>query len=222
MSVFHGVLTAIGREDSVATVTEGGRHVADAAGRFLMFPPESSSEAFLHMMEGWHEFYLMTGTAAVTLTGLLFVSLSIHLDVLLHDRRAHLLDLARQTLLSFVYVLILSLMFLVPPSTPRLLALTVVASSIVFGGVAVWGLVKEVRTRETGLRRGSLFRRRMLQIVAILLVFYAGFLLWFGIGGGAFMMIGPLCMLLGNATGSAWDLLVQVGRLKANEEHARH
>ena len=31
-------------------------------------------------VEHWHEFYLMTGTAAVTLAGLLFVAISLHVD----------------------------------------------------------------------------------------------------------------------------------------------
>jgi len=30
-------------------------------------------EAWTHQLETWHEFYLLIGTAGVTLTGLLFV-----------------------------------------------------------------------------------------------------------------------------------------------------
>ena len=37
------------------------------------------------LIERWHEFYLLAGTAAVTLVGLLFVSLSFHLEALLHE-----------------------------------------------------------------------------------------------------------------------------------------
>jgi hypothetical protein len=35
-------------------------------------------EAFTQAVEGWHDFYLMIGTAAATLVGLLFVSLSLN------------------------------------------------------------------------------------------------------------------------------------------------
>ena len=37
-------------------------------------------EPFQHALERWHDFYLLAGTAAATLMGLLFVSLSIHLE----------------------------------------------------------------------------------------------------------------------------------------------
>jgi len=45
----------------------------------------------LGAIEHWHEFYLLAGTAAVTLVGLLFVALSFHLDTLLHESKTHLL-----------------------------------------------------------------------------------------------------------------------------------
>jgi hypothetical protein len=33
----------------------------------------------------------------------------------------------------------------------------------------------------------------------------------------AFNMIGVICLLLGNAAGTAWDLLVELGKLKAEQ-----
>src|SRR5262249_34662541 len=57
----------------------------------------------------WHEFYLMAGTAAVTLAGLLFVALSLHLDRLVDESHEHLLALARVTLVSFTMVLFASM-----------------------------------------------------------------------------------------------------------------
>ncbi len=176
--------------------------------------------AFREQVEGWHEFFLMTGTAAVTLVGLLFVAISIHLDVLLHERRAHLLDLARQTLLTFLVVLLLSLMFLVPFNTPFVLALTVFVPSAIGFGFAVAGLVAESRVRDTGLRRRSLLRRRLAQILAFALLMVAAWQIGEQTRQAFLALIAPMCMLLANATNSAWDLLVQLGRLKAREEEA--
>jgi hypothetical protein len=42
-------------------------------------------EAFTQTVEGWHDFYLMIGTAAATLVGLLFVSLSLNVDVITRE-----------------------------------------------------------------------------------------------------------------------------------------
>lgn len=184
-------------------------------------PSSSESlEAFRAQVEAWHEFYLMTGTAAVTLVGLLFVALSIHLDVLLHERRAHLLDLARQTLLTFVVALMLSLMFLVPPTRPFVLALTVAAPSLAGLVLAAGGLAREMRVTETGLQRRGLLRRRLVQILAFALLLVAATQIAAQTPEAFGTMIAPMCMLLANATNSAWDLLVQVGKLKAREEHA--
>ena len=70
-------------------------------------------------VERWYEFYLMVGTAAVTLAGLLFVALSLHLEVLVQDRFSALLVVARSTLSTFVVLLIVSLMLLAPEPTMR-------------------------------------------------------------------------------------------------------
>jgi FtsH-binding integral membrane protein len=82
--------------------------------------------------ESWHDFFLMAGTAAVTLLGLLFVSLSFHLEVLLHESRAHLLEVARQAMLNFIGVLIISLAFLAPGMTTRALGMNLFVISSIF------------------------------------------------------------------------------------------
>jgi hypothetical protein len=51
-------------------------------------------DAFAQAIEGWHDFYLMVGTAAATLVGLLFVSLSLNVDVITREANADLRVLA--------------------------------------------------------------------------------------------------------------------------------
>jgi hypothetical protein len=172
----------------------------------------------VEILEHWHEFYLMAGTAAVTLVGLLFVALSLHLDALLHDARAHLMVHARQTLLSFTYVLFVSLAFLVPDNPVRIVGAMLAAFSVA---------MMTTTLRMSGgdvLRGGSrdmegLYRRR----TAIMLAGYG----WCG-ACGAWMMIqrnpwvahyliAGIFALLGNAASASWDLLVHVGRLKRSD-----
>ena len=207
-----GLATLVAIAACAATAHAGALHLLE-----LRFNPEAGDERFSALVESWHEFYLMAGTAAVTLVGLLFVSLSMHLDVLLHHSRAHLLDLARQTLLAFVYVMLVSLMILVPPSTPRLLATTIGGSTLVVLLFSIVGLVSELRMKERAGVSRSLLRRRIMQILFLGLGVYSAYQLWLGFGTGLFMMIGTICTMLGNGAGSAWDLLVQVGRLKVKD-----
>lgn len=85
------------------------------------------------MFEGWGEFYLLTGSAAAVLIGLLFVVVT-----LMQDRtRSNLLSGTRlylgPVLLHVSLVLVLSAAALAPEITPR-------AFALVSGGVALWGL----------------------------------------------------------------------------------
>jgi hypothetical protein len=180
-------------------------------------PVASAAEAIAH----WHEFYLMAGTAAVTLVGLLFVALSLHLDTLLHDSRAHLVAHARQTLLSFTYVLFVSLLFLAPDTPVRVLGGTLVAFTVVMGGITMrlsGGAVLRSGAREMD----ALYRRRTLTMLL-------GYVICGACGAMmaltrnpyvAHYMIGGIFALLGNAAGASWDLLVQVGKLKRDKQGA--
>ena len=163
---------------------------------------------------GWHEFYLLAGTAAVTLVGLLFVSLSFNLDVLLHESRIHLLAHARSTLLNFTYILVISLGFLIPnQSVPMLATLIGTASAVV-------GTIHVITSRAPRGRTITTFERSMRRRGRIYTVCYAITLLTAIAMIGTrtpelvYNMIGVICALLGNAMGMAWDLLVEVGKLK--------
>jgi hypothetical protein len=46
----------------------------------------SMHETLAHQLEMWHEFYLLIGTAGVTLTGLLFVVVSLGLRVVAENQ----------------------------------------------------------------------------------------------------------------------------------------
>ena len=162
--------------------------------------------------ERWHEFYLMAGTAAVTLAGLLFVALSLHLDRLVEESHEHLLALARVTLLSYTFVLFASMFMLVPAVSRR-------QTAIMLGGIAIVGLGWLIRlTRaarhheEAGFSRALMRRRLLPPIAGMLLMLLTAIGLGLGIVEMLYMMVGSTCMILGNAAGTSWDLLVQIAR----------
>lgn len=66
----------------------------------------------------WQTFYLLAGTASATLVGLIFVSVSLHLDLVSESGVSVVFTLARRTLFSFILVVILSLVFLIPGIGP--------------------------------------------------------------------------------------------------------
>ncbi len=180
----------------------------------------SPDPGFHAYVDRWHEFYLLTGTAAVTLIGLLFVALSFNLEALLHERRVHLLDVARQTMFAYLAVLFVSLLFLIPDTSHRILGMAI---AVVGTMLALYTARLVLRLRGRG--QGALGDRLLLRRSVMPLLAYAG-LAACGVGVArgstdAFVfLVSVVCAMLGGATGTAWDLLVSVARAKQAERAA--
>src|SRR5438552_7913695 len=74
---------------------------------------------FAEQVGRWHDFYVLAGTAAATLMGLLFVALSLHLEVVAEDGKAHLSVIAREAFANFLIVLLVALLMLSGSMSPR-------------------------------------------------------------------------------------------------------
>jgi hypothetical protein len=46
------------------------------------------AEDFAAIIVGWHDFYMLAGSAAATLLGLLFVAVSLHIDTIAKARKS--------------------------------------------------------------------------------------------------------------------------------------
>jgi hypothetical protein len=192
--------------------------VAIAASVALARPIDSVRPAMAHdfveFIEQWHEFYLMTGTAAVTLAGLLFVALSIHIDQLVHDSRSHLLSLSRHTLSSFVFVLAVSLAFLAPGLRPRILGFELIAFGVVFGGMAFRQLRRPASGQDPRLTYDDMKNRFRVPLIGYAMIVAVGVATLVGIYEMLYWMVAAMCLLLGNAAGTSWELLVKVAAAK--------
>lgn len=168
--------------------------------------------------EPWHDFYLLAGTAAVTLVGLLFVSLSLHVEILFRPRHADFREMAGLAFQGYLYVLVSALVFLVPVATPEW-------QLWVFGFLNVFMLLRALwrvpaylrarRARGGGAHHG---RRFVLLILAYALGLVAAVQ---GLGGepsAAFTLLAPVILMLSTATRAAWDLLAYVGQARAQGE----
>jgi len=168
--------------------------------------------SFTEWLARWHEFYLMAGTAAVTLAGLLFVALSLHLDRLVEESHEHLLALGRVTLLSFLVVLFASMFMLVPPTGPHQTAIMLGVMSVAALSFT-FRLTRAARHHEeAGFSRGQIRKRLMFPTIGYLLMTLTAVGVWLHIPEMLYMMVGSMCMILGNAAGTSWELIVQVAR----------
>jgi hypothetical protein len=179
---------------------------------FYGISPGAFSAALLG--EGWHDFFLLSGTAAVTLVGLLFVALSLHVEILFRQEHRDFRELAAEAFQGYLYVLISSLAFLVPIADGRVLALIYALINIVMLGRTLVRAPKFFAAHRA--RGGSAMRRWRFFVPA--LAYLLGLLAVVQTMRGAVHtgagFFAPIVMMLAASTRTAWDLLEYVGQVR--------
>jgi len=160
-------------------------------------------------LASWQVFYATVGAASATLSGLLFVSLSLNRERLTDDRASGPLATARRSFANFLYLLMLSLVFIVPHPAPIGLSVALVVLGLSRG----IGLVHEVARGRgqlgRGGRPGELLRDVALPVVASFGLVGVGVAVYTGQTIALFGLVLVVAGLLGSATWNAWVLLIQ-------------
>ena len=162
----------------------------------------------MSLAERWHDFYLLTGAAAATLAGLVFVALALRPEVLSDPAQPGAQAHARQIFGHFVGALLLSIVVLVPGQSAGLLGVEIVLA----GALGVVTTIGRVRRIVAG---GSAGRPRLAPLLAI----GAGQATLM-IGGGALVLgqdglylVGlGIAVVLMLAFVSVWQIVVPAGR----------
>jgi hypothetical protein len=166
-------------------------------------------DEFTQALSGWQLFYATVATSAATLTGLLFVALSINLEKLKGADGARRLRVARRSFGDFLYTLMIGLVFLVPNQVPAgfSLALLVLAAS------RAAGVVRQAAKGRRGGRQGSgavqAIREYALPLIASLGLAAVAVAALTGFYGALYGLVGVIAALLATASWNAWILLVQ-------------
>jgi hypothetical protein len=168
-------------------------------------------EIFALAVEGWHDFYMMIGTAAATLIGLLFVSLSLNVDVITRKANADLRVLATHTFGNFMSVLMFAVLFLIPNQVPLGLGLPLLG----IGGYGLYNTVRYLLVTRRKPRRdwgmgGGIARRFAIPAFCFgtLMIIAASVL--FGQTSGLYWLIPVMILLILAASRNAWDLLMRL------------
>jgi hypothetical protein len=168
-------------------------------------------DSFVRSLQAWQAFYSTVATAAATLTGLLFVALSLNLDIL-STQHADRMRVARRAFGDFLYVLMIALTFLVPSPVPAGLAIAL----FVLGAARGIGLIRlamEIPRRKS--RRhdiAQLVREFALPLVASLGLLAVALAIVFGYTDAFFALVGVIAALLATASWNAWALLVHAAQ----------
>ena len=177
--------------------------------------------SFAQVSERWHDFFLLAGTAAATLMGLLFVALSLHLDVIVQEDGAHFGTVALQAFLNFIFVLLISLFLLIPSLTGRIVGTTLMMLGLVRLALFIRSAAVVGRRRPAHVPRSFLLVRYFMPAVAYVGLFASGLAMTLKHYDDGFMgLFSVMGLLLVTATRTAWDLIVQVGKHKLARDSA--
>jgi hypothetical protein len=170
------------------------------------------------LIQRWHDFYIVAGTASATLVGLMFVGLSLHLRVVVSHSEVR--SLARVTLANFGLLLFVSL-FLVIPEGSSAAGTELVVSGLVSLGVTAPSLVAAIRTETRTLRPIRILLRIASSALAYVGVIVAGILLRGGSAQTAMtLLVVVVVLVLFTSLRNSWDLLVSVGEATMGERIA--
>jgi hypothetical protein len=172
--------------------------------------------SYLAAASDLRDFYILAGTAAATLVGLLFVGLSLHLRIVIAASEVR--GLARVTLANFGAVLFVSLfMVIIEDQSAAALQLigSVMVSLIITTPVLVAAGRNQGRTLQMQARdRFRLVLRFGLSSLSYLAIVGAGVLLLSSlISAFKVVLVVAIVVLLVVSLRNTWDLLVTVGEV---------
>jgi len=170
------------------------------------------------VIQGWHDFYIVAGTVAATLVGLLFVGLSLHLRVVLS--RTEVRSLARVTLANLGLVLIVSLFMVIPEG------ISITRTELLFSGLVTLALIGPSLLSATRSETRTLRGYRLLIRIAFSAAAYVGVIVASGfythgdyhaaLSGLVAVVVALVVISLRNS----WDLLVSVGEVALAQEQS--
>jgi len=159
-------------------------------------------------IHAWEPFYTTTGAAVATLAGLLFVSLSLNRDKLTAPENKLMLRLAQRCFADFLFVLFISLVFLIPEQGNHTLAIELLAFSI----IRIQRLIRHARDTTHDVSRRLLTRQTIREYAfhALCLIGFVinSFLIYNGNVLAPYLDALIIIPLIAGACWNAWLLLV--------------
>lgn len=173
---------------------------------------------FTETLHSWYNFYMLIGTAAATLAGLMFVAISLAMNVM-SGTSQEIFDLfVTPTVMYFASAVLVSALMLVPIITPTTLALVL----LVVGGIGFWITVAYVRAIIGIAKRAGDFHwsdwlgEVILPLASYPLILAAALLFAFSRStlAFAFLALGPVTLLLSGIT-NTWSVVMSAAKRHA-------
>jgi hypothetical protein len=175
------------------------------------------TDDFTTAIAAWQPFYTLAGSAAFTLAGLIFVAVSVKIDMIaLAGKQGDLVQFAREILSNFLMLLLISLVFLIPRQGPygTGIPLLVMGMGMMWRAAKLWKRF-EFESKEQRFLDDELFRSRLLipnTVCCMVLIFISVELLYTNTGYLGWMTLVILWLLIAGSL-SAWSLMLRLAEL---------
>jgi hypothetical protein len=161
---------------------------------------------FARLLDGWHDFYLLVGTASATLVGLLFLALTLNVEILRRDEFGTTRIHARRAFSCFINLLVVSGVLLIPDQSH---AGTGIPLAMI-GGISLLITVRRMvlghgTAQSEGI--GEIVRHSGLILIGMLALVVLGICIWAGWDNALNWMPGVVLTLVSAASQGAWELL---------------
>ncbi len=175
-------------------------------------------EDFVAVIEGWHDFYMLTGSAAATLLGLLFVAVSLHIDVIANiGESGDVMVFAQRIFSNFLVILGFAFIFMIPKQDPYGTGIPL----LLLGLLEMWSTVKLWKRFEFGSKEQRVldiaqFRYNLLipNTVCYLALIFISVELLYGNTDYLGWMTLVIIWLLIDASAGAWFLMLRLAKLR--------
>jgi hypothetical protein len=169
-------------------------------------------DPFERALDEWQPVYVLVGGMAATLTGLLFVAVSLGVRTVMSKENPQLRASAIRTFNQFLLIMEVSIVMLIPRQTPITLGVSVAALALLAMGITVW-TSRDVLTK--GVAHGR--RQAITANVMFALVFLCGVLLTRLGDNVLFLLLSLVIAVLISSVFEAWGLLVELGESRDQE-----
>jgi hypothetical protein len=165
------------------------------------------AETWLEQLHQWHEFYVLIGTAAATLTGLMFVVVSIGPQVIATRSTGGVRTFVTPVMVHFTSVLAVSALMLVPLMTPGVLAVLLALGSL---GVLtyIFAIGVHRQWRQSKLDREDWIGYIGLPVLSYLAILGSAVAIWREAASGFVIVAAAAILLLIVGIRNAWDLVI--------------
>jgi AcrR family transcriptional regulator len=158
-------------------------------------------------LEAWDTFAEICGGASATLTGLLFVAVSIRIAFI--ARSQELRSRAAQTLGLFGIVLMISVLIAIPGQAYRTLGAELVVLAVVTG-TGLYILDRRAKGEKSDQVIAPVLEAVTPTTITSLLLLAAGIVLVLGVHAGLYVLVGPVFVALVGGVTSAWLFLTKI------------